>query len=96
MKLLEIRENEKIIHTSNGWDDDITSPVTIEFTIDKKTLEKLEQVTGHYKWSIYDALSMFCRYSEELVTEMELDIDHKFREPSDPEEDEFWNSLGSH
>lgn len=96
MKLLEVRENENVILSSNGWDDDMTSPITIEFTIDKTDFKKLDQITGHYKWSIYDALSMFCKYSEDLVTEMELDIDKKFREPSDPEEDDFWSSLGSH
>lgn len=75
---MEVKENEKKIICVDGYDNDITSPITIEFTIDKKDYEKLEKTTDYYKWSIYDALSMLCKYSDEFIAEIELDIDHKF------------------
>lgn len=80
MKLMEVKENEKKITCIEGYDDDITSPITIEFIIDKKDYETLEKITEHYKWNIYDALSMLCKHSEKFITEIELDIDHQFHD----------------
>lgn len=70
MKLIEITKNGKIIETGLG-NHGITNPVNINFVIDEEDYKKLENITKEYKWTIYDALSMFCEYSEQLIPEME-------------------------
>lgn len=91
MKLLEISKKGKTILVGEGiGKSEIKTPIEIKFIVDETDYQKLNQATNYYKWSMHEALTMLCKYSEEFIAEMELDIDNKFREQKDTEEDEFW------
>ncbi len=93
MKLMEITKNGERLSTVHGIDDDLTTPVKIEFVIDEKNYNKLERATDYYKWSIYDALSIFCEFADRFIGEVELNFE-EFRDPeADKENEDFWNSL---
>jgi len=81
MKLMEITKNGERLSVVHG-DDDITTPIKIEFVLDEKNYNKLKQATKYYKWNIYDALFTFCEFSERFIGEVEFN----FNEFSNPED----------
>lgn len=82
MKLMEITKNGERLSIVHGRDEEMTNPIKIEFVIDEKIYNKLEQITDYYKWSMYDALSILCEFSDRFIEEVEFH--HK--EFSEPEE----------
>ena len=55
----------------------IKDPIEIKFVVEEKDFIALKNATDYYKWSIYDALSMFCEFADILVSTM--DFDDRFR-----------------
>jgi hypothetical protein len=55
----------------------IEQPVEIKFVIEEKDYITFMNAIDYYKWSAYDALSMFCGFADILISTM--DTDDRFR-----------------
>lgn len=78
MKLFEVSKNGKTLLCGHGEDEDLKTPIKIEFIIDERVYKKLVEATKERKWNIYDALCMMCEYCDDFIGEMDLNPQNYF------------------
>lgn len=69
-KLIEVKKNKNPILVGTG-NEEIKTPIEITFTIDEKEYLTLTNVLNEYKWNIYDALTIFCEYANDIIPNFE-------------------------
>lgn len=80
MEIKRNGEKESVIYGTP-----IKNPINMEFKVEEEYYNTLCKIAAYYKWSLYEALEALVQFSDEFITEIEMDHKRFYGDSDDDE-----------